>query len=101
MNQTGLIAYSDWLPVLEDMDDADAGELMKALMRLAFNGEVYNGENVRIKSLYRLMGAAVMRDKERYAQKCARNQQNGRKGGRPRLSAPADNVGIPFDERSE
>ena len=78
------LMYKDYREVLESMNDADAGRLVKAL----FAHE--DGEDVAlegpIQAIFLLLAKQMDRDRVNYEAMCVRNRVNGMKGGRPSKS---------------
>ena len=76
------ILHIDSLDIFEDLEDAQIGELMRAIRAY------HTGEEMEIsglmKAIFRNFKNQFERDSESYEKVCVRNAKNGAKGGRPK-----------------
>ena len=70
------ILYDDWKPLFDSLEDDEAGKLIKGLFAMR------NGEGSRLeftssttKALYDFMKTTILRDSEKYAERCEKNRQ--------------------------
>ena len=83
MNGKVIIA-EEYLEPVEELSDAQAGELMKAVMRYSVTGELPETEDQAVTILFMLMKSYIDRNQKAYEETCRRNRENGKRGGRPK-----------------
>ena len=85
---TYICFYTDYLDALEPYSMEERGNLLTAMLQYAATGTepVFTGNERFIWSLLR---GQMERDMKVYEERCIRNQQNGKKGGRPSKKAGA------------
>lgn len=82
--------YYDFRKTLKSMPDDAAGRLIKAIFDYVVEGtepDLYNGEQY----VFLMLQSQLDRDKEAYEKTVARNQENGKNGGRPKKSETQEN----------
>ncbi len=62
----------------------EKGEVLDAIMRYGFDGEVYTGDSVIVAMIFDLMKPYIDENNNRYNAVVERNRVNGKKGGRPK-----------------
>ena len=78
------MVYKDWEELVNALDsDEEAGVLFKALFAFASRGERPQLEGA-LRMAFIVMTRQIERDGEKWEERCERNAENGRKGGRPR-----------------
>ena len=73
-------AYHSYLDTMEALNDAECGRLFRALLEYSATGaapELRGNERF----VFPGMRSQIDRDIEKYKAKCARNRENGEKGG--------------------
>ena len=65
------------------MPDEEAAQAIKATVNYYLYGTTANLDGVAGK-VFEIMRADIDRNNEKYQEVCSRNEQNGKKGGRPR-----------------
>lgn len=75
--------YYDYREHLELLTDEERGRLLMALMDYGERGELPDLDGAA-RMAFSFIRAQMDRDAAKYAQKCAKNADNGAKGGRPR-----------------
>lgn len=65
----------EWRSMILDMDATTLGNLIKAVTELAFDGVVYDGDDKEIRSVYMIMGDAILKEQQHYYEKCERNRK--------------------------
>ena len=84
MNRDSFIAYFEWMDNCEDLSDEEFGQLMRAVFKYAENGEKPTFSDRTMKACWKPIAQSVKRTQQAYENKCERNRENGRKGGRPK-----------------
>ena len=77
------IAYCDWLETFEELDDAEAGRLVKHLFRYV-NDLDPQTEDKLTKMTFIPIKQTLKRDLKKHEAVIERNRENGAKGGRPK-----------------
>jgi hypothetical protein len=77
------IAYCDWLETFEELDDAEAGRLVKHLFRYV-NDLDPQTEDKLTKMTFIPIKQTLKRDLKKHEAVAERNRENGTKGGRPK-----------------
>lgn len=94
----GFIFYIDNKEVLEILSDEQLGHLMRLLIAFAETKVIKNDiDDIAVNMAYRFITAQMQRDFAKYDQKCKKNAENGKKGGRPCKNAN----GLKETEKSE
>ena len=91
--------YYDFRKTLKSMPDDAAGRLIKAIFDYVVDGnepELQNGEQY----VFLMLQSQLDRDKEAYEKTVARNQENGKNGGRPKKLETQENP-LGFSETQE
>lgn len=87
--QKSFLFYLDNKDVLQLLSDQQLGRLLRLIMDFAETRELQDVDDPAVNMAYHFMTAQMRRDFEKYEQKCRRNAENGRKGGRPRIKPDA------------
>lgn len=76
--------YQSYRDIFTLLSNEKAGQLVKDMFRYAEDGTtpVYQDE---LMYLWPVFQSQMDRDMEKYDQRCQRNRENGKKGGRPKL----------------
>lgn len=92
-NRKSFLFYFDWDKYVQKMDDAQAGKLLKAILALALRGEQPDfSDDLALELSFIGIGDTIVRDTEKYVDKCRKNRENGANGGRPpKKEEPTDN----------
>ena len=80
----GLIILHMYSDSIADLPDKDAGQLLKALMSYSVDGTDIKPSSKSAAPWYNLLKQSVDENRKRYEATCARNRNNGGKGGRPK-----------------
>ena len=106
-NRKSFLFYFDWDKYVQKMTDEQAGILLKAILDLAIRG-VYPdfSSDLALELSFIGIGDTIVRDTDKYVEKCKRNRENGANGGRPKKEEPTDNPEKPngsfgFPEKTE
>lgn len=84
----GILFKQKWEDFMESMSDAQLGALIRAIMRRAWHGEIYDGDSETVKTAYSIIGTEILRDIDKYHEKCERNRQNARKRKAAEINDP-------------
>lgn len=106
-NRKTFLFYFDWDKYVQKMTDEQAGILLKAILDLAIRG-VYPdfSSDLALELSFIGIGDTIVRDTDKYVEKCKKNRENGANGGRPKKEEPTDNPKKPngyfgFPEKTE
>lgn len=77
------VAYCDWIEIFEELDDNEAGKLIKHLLRYV-NDQDPEPENQIIKLCFIPLKQSLKRDLKKYESYLEKQKANGKKGGRPK-----------------
>ena len=84
MNKDSFIAYFEWDDNCEDLSDEEFGIIMRAVFKYAKNGEKPTFSDRVMKACWKPIMQSVLRTQRAYEDKCEKNRENGKKGGRPK-----------------
>ncbi len=76
------LVYFDWEEPFSCLDNAELGELFRAMVKYAKSEEEPEFENKTLYLVFTFIKNAIDRDKAAYEEKCKKNAENGRKGGK-------------------
>lgn len=82
MSKNSFILYYNHKEIFDELDDAEAGRLIKAIFEYEING--ITPKEKLIKAVMVTIKQVLDDNKQSYEQICLRNQLNGRLGGRPK-----------------
>lgn len=82
-NKKSFIAYADWIELFEELEDDEAGRLVKHLFRYV-NDMQPEAPDKLTKISFVHIKQALKRDLKKYESISERNKINGSKGGRPK-----------------
>jgi DnaD/phage-associated family protein len=83
-----LIFYISHYQVLKNLSDEDFGKLYKAFFENQLGNEVELPDELKIP--FGLVNNQMVLDSRKYEEKCAKNKENGKKGGRPKKPKKAN-----------
>ena len=72
---------------IEELKDAEAGKLIKAIIVYASNGSISENLGIQAKTMFRYIRRHIDRDTASYEEKCRKRAESGRLGGRPKKKA--------------
>ncbi|MGI6721085.1 MAG: DUF6291 domain-containing protein [Anaerovoracaceae bacterium] len=83
--RTNFVVMTDWYELIEDLTDEQRGRVLDIMFKVAL-GEKYDleSEEIPVRIAMRYIAASMERMNDEYDEKCKKNAENGRKGGRPR-----------------
>ena len=81
-DKKSFLVYFDWAEPFSCLDNAELGELFRAMVKYAKNEEEPEFENKTLYLVFTFIKNAIDRDKAAYEEKCKKNAENGRKGGK-------------------
>ena len=91
-NVNGILLRTEHLAGLRMLNHAQLGTLVLALFADACGEEMPDMDDIT-RLAFELVAPSVRRANDTYAQRCAVNADNGRKGGRPRKQAAQEDAG--------
>ena len=77
------VMYFDWMDIFEMLSKEQCGALIMALLKYARYGIADENMPLELNVAFTIMRQAIDRDTQSYEDKCTRNAENGKKGGRP------------------
>lgn len=80
-----IIFYLSHYEVVKQMDNEQLGKLYRALFELALGNEPEIDENIKIP--FGFIKNQMVLDIDKYNEKCLKNKENGKLGGRPKKNA--------------
>ena len=85
MEKNSFVFYSTYLEYFEMLTDEEAGKLIKAILQHV-SGLKKDAEHLSpaAKMAFSFIKNQIARDAEAYENKCNKNRENGKKGGRPK-----------------
>ena len=89
IDKQGFMVYRTWSPIVKSISDEAAGKLFKACMRHQDGEDVVIDDPV-LNGVFQMMTRAFDIDAKKYAERCEKNAENGKKGGRPPKSKEPD-----------
>ena len=75
--------YLDYEEHFKLMTDEQLGQLLRAIMEYEKTRQVPQLDGM-VKMAFSFIKAQLERDREKYEEKCAKNKENGKRGGRPK-----------------
>lgn len=79
-----VILYTEDFEDLGELEDADAGILLKAIMQYLNDGSIYDRLYGDARVMFRFIRRHIDRDKAKYAETCKKRAESGKLGGRPK-----------------
>ena len=77
------LMYLDYEEHFKLMTDEQLGQLLRAIMKYEKTRQVPQLDGM-VKMAFSFIKAQLDRDREKYEEKCAKNKENGKRGGRPK-----------------
>ena len=84
-NKKTFIFYSDWINLVKEMPDKDAGELIKHIL-MYVNDENPETENILVKMAFGHMKPLLKSDLDKWESIIEKRKEAGRKGGKQKLA---------------
>ena len=89
IDKQAFMMYRTWSPVVKSISDEAAGKLLKGCMAYHDGEDVVISDPV-LNGVFQMMTRAFDIDAKKYAERCEKNAENGKKGGRPPKSKEPD-----------
>ena len=90
-DKKGFVLYQDFYSTLMRLNETERGKWITAVFEYHGTGEVYSVLlEGKVDIAFDVVRNTLDRDAERYEEKCRRNSENGKKGGRPRKNPPKE-----------
>ena len=83
-SKTNVILHLEDFEDLQELKDAEAGRLLKAIYSYVSTGEVVDNLGVQARTMFRYIRRRIDRDKASYEEKCRKRAAAGKLGGRPK-----------------
>jgi hypothetical protein len=81
--KVSFLMYLDYEEHFKLMTDEQLGQLLRAIMEYERTRQVPQLDGM-VKMAFSFIKAQLDRDREKYEEKCAKNKENGKRGGRPK-----------------
>jgi hypothetical protein len=81
--KVSFLMYLDYEEHFKLMTDEQLGQLLRAIMEYEKTRQVPQLDGM-VKMAFSFIKAQLDRDREKYEEKCAKNKENGKRGGRPK-----------------
>lgn len=81
--KVSFLMYLDYEEHFKLMTDEQLGQLLRAIMEYEKTRYVPQLDGM-VKMAFSFIKAQLDRDREKYEEKCAKNKENGKRGGRPK-----------------
>ena len=76
--------YYDWCDIFEPLSNEKKGELITAIIDFFKNEEEPEFSDLALQIAFNVTRNTIKRDVEKYNERCLKNSENGKKGGRPK-----------------
>lgn len=83
MDKNSFLMYLDYEEQFNLLTDEQIGQLMRAIIKYEKTGEIPELDGM-LKMAFSFIKTQLDRDREKYNQKCEKNRENAKKGGRPK-----------------
>ena len=81
-DKKSFLVYFEWEEPFSCLDNAELGELFRAMVKYAKNEEEPEFENKTLYLVFTFIKNAIDRDKAAYEERCKKNAENASKGGK-------------------
>lgn len=83
MDKNSFLIYTDYEEQFNLLTDEQLGQLIRAIMQYEKTGEILKLDGM-LKMAFSFIKTQLDRDREKYEEKCAKNRENAKRGGRPK-----------------
>ena len=78
-----LLIYYDYLQHFNFLTDEQTGKIIKAMLSYEIDGILPEFDETIMKMTFSFIKTNLDRDRAKFFERCSKNSENGRKGGRP------------------
>ena len=96
-----LLLYYDYKSHFDFLTDEQVGKIIKAMLSYEIDGVFPEFDEPILKMTFSFIKSNLDRDKQKYLEKCEKNTENGKKGGRPRQNQSNEQVKITDEQHEE
>lgn len=89
-----LLLYYDYQQHFDFLTDEQVGKIIKSMLSYEIDGVFPEFDEPIMKMTFSFIKSNLDRDKQKFFEKCEKNTENGRKGGRPRQNQSNEHVNI-------
>ena len=82
------VIYHSYANQIRYLTDEECGKLFRAMLRYSIHGTVDDSLSTPVQIIFACFRDNYDRDRVRYLEKCEKNAENGKKGGRPPKLVP-------------
>lgn len=101
MAKNRFVMYTEYIDQIGMLTDEEAGQLLKAVLEYAKDGEVPNIENRMVGLTFSFIMAQMDRDNEKYEAAIERKKEAGRQGGLAKASKSKQNLAEPSKDLAD
>ena len=83
MDKNSFLIYIDYEEQFSLLTDEQLGQLIRAIMKYEKTSEIPKLDGM-LKMAFSFIKTQLDRDREKYEEKCAKNRENAKRGGRPK-----------------
>jgi len=83
-DKNSFLLYKNWGKSINKLSDEEAGKLIKSIFTYVQGREKTEFDELATEMIFDIIVDSLERDLEKYKKTVKRNQENGKKGGRPR-----------------
>lgn len=91
MDKSSFLIYLDYQEQFDLLTDEEAGRLIKAIIKYEKTGEIPRLDGM-LKMAFSFIKTQLDRDREKYNQKCEKNRENAKRGGRPKKEEKQEDI---------
>ena len=91
MDKNSFLIYLDYEEQFNLLTDEQVGQLMRAIIKYEKTGEMPK-LNGMLKMAFSFIKTQLDRDREKYKERCKKNKENGKKGGRPKKEEKQEDI---------
>ena len=96
-----LLLYYDYKSHFDFLTDEQLGKLVRSMLEYEICGVFPEFDEPILKMTFSFIKSNLDRDKQKFFEKCEKNTENGRKGGRPRQNQSNEQVKITDEQHEE
>lgn len=96
-----LLLYYDYQQHFNFLTDEQLGRIIRSMLEYEIDGVFPEFDEPILKMTFSFIKSNLDRDKQKYLEKCEKNTENGKKGGRPRQNQSNEQVKITAEQPEE
>lgn len=96
-----LLLYYDYKSHFDFLTDEQLGRIVRSMLEYEIDGVSPEFDEPILKMTFSFIRSNLDRDKQKYLEKCEKNTENGKQGGRPRKNQSNEQVKITDEQHEE